>query len=88
VQRTEEHKFDGTGAVKSSESKTYEVMQFYGEQLQRLIEKNDKPLAENDAKKEEVRIQRLIDKRRNESEKDREKRQEKEAKNREEAASL
>lgn len=83
VQRAEEHKFDGKGSVKSSESKTYDVMQLYGEQVERLIAKNDKPLAENDAKKEEAKIQKLSDKRKNESEKDREKRQEKEAKNRE-----
>jgi len=84
VQRAEEHKFNGKGGVKSSESKTYEVMQLYGEQVERLIEKNDKPLGENDARKEEAKIQKLIDKRKKESEKDREKRREKEAKNREE----
>src|SRR5271166_3760924 len=50
------------------------------EQMQRLIQKDDKPLSEKDAAKEEEKIQKVIDKRKNESEGDRRKRQEKEAK--------
>jgi hypothetical protein len=84
IERDEEHKLDGKGQVKSTDTKTYEVMELYGEQVQRLIEKDDKPLDAKDAAKEEEKIQKIVDKRKNESEADREKRQEKEEKDREE----
>jgi hypothetical protein len=84
IERDEEHKLDGKGQVKSTEAKTYEVMELYGEQVQRLIEKDDKPLDAKDAAKEEEKIQKIIDKRKNESEDDRKKRLEKEEKDREE----
>jgi hypothetical protein len=83
VERDVEHRLDGKGKVKSTEVKTSEVMELYGEQVERLIEKDDKPLSEKDAAKEEERIQKLINKRRNESENDRRKRAEKEEKERE-----
>jgi primosomal protein N' len=84
VQREEEHKLDGHGAVKSVEIRTSEVMEIYGEQLQKLISKDDKPLSESDAKKEEEKIQKVIDKGKNESENDRRKRLERQEKDREE----
>ena len=84
IERDEEHRLDGKGQVKSTEVKTYEVMELYGEQAQRLIEKNDKALTSKDAAKEEEKIQKIIDKRRNESADDRRKREQKEEKEREE----
>jgi hypothetical protein len=83
IERDEEHRLDGKGQVKSTEVKTYEVMELYGEQVQRLIEKNDKTLDAKDAAKEEEKIQKVIDKRKNESEAAREKRERKEEKERE-----
>ena len=83
IQREEQHRLDGKGEVKSTETKTSEILEIYGEQVERLIAKDDKPLSEKDAAKEEEKIQKLIDKRKNESEKDREKREEKEEKDRE-----
>jgi hypothetical protein len=83
IQREEEHKLDGKGQVKNTETKTSEVMEIYGEQVERLIAKNDKPLSDKDAKKEEEKIQKVIEKRKNESEHDREKREKKEEKDRE-----
>ena len=85
IQREEEHKLDGKGAVKSSESKTEEIMVLYGEQVQRLIAKNDKSLSEKDAAKEEERIRKLTDKRKNESGDQRKKRLQTEEKDREDA---
>ncbi len=85
IQRQEEHKLDGKGEVKSSESKTQEIMVLYGEQVERLIAKDDKPLSEKDAAKEEERIRKLTDKRKNESEEQRKKRMETEEKDREDA---
>jgi hypothetical protein len=84
TERDEEHKLDGKGQVKSTEAKTYEVMELYGEQVHRLIEKDDKPLDAKDAAKEEEKIQKILDKRKNESEDERRKREEKEGKDREE----
>jgi len=83
IERDEEHKLDGKGQVKSTEAKTYEVMEIYGEQVQRLIEKDDKALNAKDAAKEEEKIQKVIDKRKNESEDARRKREQKEEKERE-----
>jgi len=83
VERQEERHLDGKGQVKSTEAKTYDVMEIYGEQVEKLIAKEDKPLSDKDAKKEDEKIQKLIDKRKNESEDDRNKRLEKEEKERE-----
>ncbi len=84
IEHDEDHKLDGKGQVKSTEAKTYEVMEIYGEQVQRLIEKDDKALDAKSAAKEEERIQKIIDKRKSESEDVRRKREEKEEKDREE----
>ena len=83
VERDEEHKLDSKGKVQSTETKTYDVMEIYGEQVQRLIEKNDKRLNDKDAAKEEEKIQKIIDKRKNESAEARKKRVRKEEKDRE-----
>ena len=80
VQREDEHKLDGKGNVKSQESKTYEVMELYGEPALRLVAKDDKPLSEKDAAKEEEKIQKILDKRKNENEDERRKRLAKEEK--------
>ena len=39
IQREEEHKLDGNGQLKSSESRTYEIMVLYEEQVRKLIAK-------------------------------------------------
>src|SRR3954463_4105194 len=76
VERQVENRVDAKGKIKSTEAKTYEVLEIYGEQVERLIEKNDKPLSQKDSVKEEEKIQRIIDKRKKESEGDRRKRAE------------
>ena len=83
IERQVENGVDGKGNIKSTEVKTYEVLEIYGEQVERLIEKNDKPLSQKDAAKEEEKIQKIIDKRKNESEGDRRKRDEREERERE-----
>jgi len=83
MQREEQHKLDGNGQIKSTETKTTEIMELYGEPVERLISKDDKPLSDKDARKEEEKIQKVIEKRKNESDKDRKKREEKEEKDRE-----
>ena len=84
VDREVENKLDGKGQTKSTEVKTYEILEIYGAPVQRLIEKDDKPLDAKGSAKEEEKIQKIIDKRKNESEESRRKRLEKEEKSREE----
>ena len=84
VEREEEHRLDGKGQVKKIEKRTLEVLEVYGEQVERLIEKGDKPLTADEAKKEDEKIQKIIDKRKDESEGARRKRLEREEKDREE----
>jgi hypothetical protein len=84
VERQEMKKLNGKGEVKSTETETSDVIDIYGEQVQKLVAKNDKPLSDKDAKKEDEKIQKLIDKRRNESDSERQKRLAKEEKEREE----
>jgi hypothetical protein len=84
IEHDVQNNLDGKGQVKSTETKTYEVMEIYGEQINRMIEKDDKPLSAKESAKEEEKVQKIIDKRKNESESDRKKREEKEEKDREE----
>jgi hypothetical protein len=83
VERDVEKRLDGKGNTKSTEIKTFDVLEVYGEQVQRLTEKDDKPLTSKEAAKEEEKIQKVIDKRKNESEEERKKREQREEKDRE-----
>jgi len=84
IERVERHELDGHGGVKKTETRTLEVLQIYGEEVERLTARDDKPLPAGEAKKEDEKIQKIIDKRKNESEDDRRKRLAKEEKGREE----
>jgi hypothetical protein len=83
IKRQVQNSLNGKGKIKSTEVNTYEILEIYGEQVERLTEKNDKPLSQKDAAKEEQKIQKIIDKRKNESEGHRKKREEREIKDRE-----
>ena len=85
VERAETHKLDSNGATKSSASNTHEILFVYGEQVARLIEKNDKPLSPQDAAKEEEKLDKLKKKREQETPEEREKRLAGEEKEREKA---
>ena len=76
-------KLDKHGNAKSTETETRDVINIDGEQVERLIAKDDKALDAKDAAKEDAKVQKIIDKRKNESESDRKKRLEKEEKDRE-----
>jgi hypothetical protein len=84
IEREEQHHLDDHGGIKKIKSRTSEILEIYGEQVERLTAKDDKPLSADDAKKEEEKIQKIIDKRKQESEEDRRKRLEHEEKDREE----
>ena len=66
IEREEERKLGNTGMVKSTKSKTYEVMQLYDSEVRRLIARNDQQLPGEEARKEEERIRKLTDKPANE----------------------
>jgi hypothetical protein len=53
IERDVQKNLNGKGDTKSTEIKTYEVLEIGGEQVQRLIQKDDKPLDAKDAAKEE-----------------------------------
>ncbi len=84
IQREEERRLDGKGQVKSGESRTYEIMVLYEEPVRKLIAKDDKPLSDREAGKEDEKLQKIIEKRKNESDDERRKRREKQEKEREE----
>ena len=84
IEREEDHKLGVHGEVTKIESRTSEVLEIYGEPVERLTAKDDKPLSADEARKEEEKLQKIIDKRKHESEEDRRKRLEKEEKEREE----
>jgi hypothetical protein len=84
TERQQMRRIDGKGQVKSTETNTYDVLQIYGEPVRKLVAKDDKPLSEKDARKEDEKLQKLIEKRKNESQSDRDKRLAKEAKDRDE----
>src|SRR5947209_7406907 len=71
MERTDERKLDSQGALRSTGSKTYETVFLYGRPFRRLVERDGKPLWPDAKKKEEERFDREVEKRRNESEKDR-----------------
>jgi len=87
-EREERHKLNGRGGepgeAKKIDSRTWEILEIYGKPVARLTAKDDKTLSASEAKKEDDKIQKIIDKRKNESADDRRKRLEKEEKDREE----
>jgi|SRR5215469_2679772 len=85
IEREVQNNLDGSGNKKSTEIKTFEILEIYGEQVQRLIAKDDQPLNTKEAAKEEEKIQKIIDKRKNESDEARKKREDKEAREREDS---
>jgi hypothetical protein len=84
TEREERHHLDGHGAVKKVDSRTSEIVAIYGEPVGRLTAKDDELLSADETKKEDEKIQKIIDKRKNESEDDRRKRLQKEEKERQE----
>ena len=83
-EREVEKKLDKNGAVKSTETRTYDITFYYGQEYSRLIQKNDQPLTDKDQKKEEEKLNKFMEKYKNESESDRQKRLAKQEKERRE----
>ena len=83
-ERVAEKRLDNQGAVKSQVIKTYDVTIYYDEPYRRLVQMNDKPLAEKEEKKEEEKLDKLISRRKGESQQERQKLLEKQEKQRQE----
>jgi hypothetical protein len=83
-QREVEKKLGKHGEVQSTETRTYDVNFYYGQEYSRLVQKDDKPLNDKDQKKEDEKLEKFLAKLRNQSEQEREKRAAKEKKEREE----
>ncbi len=77
-ERVEEIRLDKDGAVKRSDSKTYEVAHLCGRNYQRLILHNGKPLSPSEDAKEQRKLDKCIAKIESESEAERNKRLRKE----------
>lgn len=71
------------GSGFKTEVKTREVFVLYGHEMHRLIAKDDKPLSDKDARKEEERIAKLTDKYKSETDEEHRKQEEKRAKEKE-----
>jgi hypothetical protein len=84
LQRTQEDTLDGSGGVKSSKSETSEIMVLYGEPFERIVAKDDKPLPENEQKKQNEKFEKETRKRENEPPEERQKRLDKFEKERQE----
>ncbi len=83
-ERVAQRRLDHQGAMKSQVIKTYDVTIYYDEPYQRLVQTNDKPLSDKEEKKEEEKLEKLISRRKAESQQDHRKRVEKQEKQREE----
>ena len=77
--RNEERFLDKRDEVKKTEVETYEVLSLYGEEYERLVGRDDRPLSPKDAAKEQQKLDKEVAKRADESPKERAKRLEKEA---------
>jgi len=75
--RTVDNQLDGNGDVKKTEIETYQISIIYGEPYEKLIARDDKPLSEKDQQKEEDKLNKFFDKRKNMSEEERQREQEK-----------
>jgi hypothetical protein len=85
LERREEIKvLDKNGALKKHEINTYDVTILYNEPYSRRIRRGDKPLTDNEEKKEAEKLDKFVSERKNESPEDREKRLAKQEKERQE----
>jgi len=74
VQRIEQRELNSDGGVKSTKSETEEIVFLYGQPYAHLIKRNDQPLSDSEARKVEKKLNDTMDKRRQESPTDRQKR--------------
>jgi hypothetical protein len=66
--RAVSREMDGQGNVKSSHSRTFDVLPLYGRPYRRLIQKDDKPLTPAEQEKQEERWKNALERRRKQTE--------------------
>jgi hypothetical protein len=66
--REVEREMDGKGNVKSSHSRTFDVLPMYGRPYRRLIQKDDQPLTAEEDRKQEEHWKEALEKRRKQAE--------------------
>lgn len=71
VEREEERQLDGKGKVTKTDSNTHEILILGGRPYEKRIEKNDKPLSEHDAQREQEKMDKELAKREHMSASDR-----------------
>jgi hypothetical protein len=70
VEHDEDKTFDRHGALKKTDKETYEIMILGGHDYEKLIERDDKPLPPNEARKEQEKLDKEVERRKHESEAD------------------
>lgn len=68
VEKSTERIFDSSGKIKTSSSKTYDILNIDGVRYHRQIEADGKPLSPGEARKAQEKIDRKIAERKNETE--------------------
>jgi hypothetical protein len=64
-ERNEARQYDKSGKLKTTEIEVYEIMMLGGRHYERLISKDDKPLSEKQARKEQEKIDKELERRSN-----------------------
>jgi hypothetical protein len=85
IEKIENKEFDKSGKVKSGHSSVRDISILYGHQYSRLIEKDGKPLSEQDQRKEKERLEKFTAKWEHETPEERKKRLAQREKNREQS---
>src|ERR1700674_2710023 len=60
TQRNEERTYDKSGHLQKTETETYDILILGGHDYEKLIARNDKPLPEKDARKEQDKMDQEI----------------------------
>ena len=66
-ERTEFRQYKGDGKLASSQSETNEILILGGRPYERLVARNDRPLAEREARKQQEKLDKELEKRQHES---------------------
>jgi hypothetical protein len=66
-ERTEIREYNGSGKLSKTDVVTNEILILEGQPYEKLIARNDKPLSEKDAAKEQKKLDKEVEKRRNQS---------------------
>lgn len=74
AQRVEQRELNSDGSVKSTKSQTEDIIFLFGQPYAHLIKRNDQPLSDSEARKVEKKLNDTMDKRRQETPADRQKR--------------